>query len=252
VTLNRALRRMREGKTALGGLCFGGSPLVAQWMALGGPDFVLIDNQHGVWDRERCMAALHGVWLAGSVPMARAEQNDFYAIGSLLDQGALGLVVPLVNTRREAEAAVAAAYYPPLGRRSYGALGAAYYGLSDLEAINREVFLAVQIETAEAVENAEEILSVEGVDGCWIGPMDLAISLGADTSTERGQELQAVSIQQVLEACHKTDKIPGIAELGSDAEGRVKAGFRFVTAIYDLWGIQALTHSTLDRLRKGA
>jgi 4-hydroxy-2-oxoheptanedioate aldolase len=218
-------------------------------MALAGCDFVLIDNQHGIWDKERCTAALHAVWLGNAVPMARVEQNDFYAIGSVLDQGALGIVVPMVNTRQDAEAAVFAAYYPPLGGRSLGAMGAAIYGLDDPQRANAEVFLAVQIETASGVENAEEILAVEGIDGCWIGPSDLASSLGLDLSTTKGRKTHEDSMQQVLEACHKTGKIPGIAELGADAEQRIAAGFRFVTTIYDLILIQEQTQIVLERLR---
>jgi len=247
--LNAAKRRMQEGRPAIGGVCFAGSPLIAQWMALAGCDFVLIDNQHGVWDKDRFMAALHGAWLGNAVPMARVEQNDFYAIGSLLDQGALGIVVPMVNTRQDAEAAVFATHYPPLGGRSLGAMGAAFYGLSDPQLVNEEVFLAVQIETAPGVENAEEILSVNGIDGCWIGPADLARSLGADLSTARGCELHESSIQRVLAACRRTGKIAGIAELGTAAPRRIDEGFRFISVVYDLMLIQNQTKNVLDRLR---
>jgi 4-hydroxy-2-oxoheptanedioate aldolase len=218
-------------------------------MALAGCDFVLVDNQHGTWDKAQCATTFQAIWLGKAVPMARAEQNDFYAIGSLLDQGALGVVVPMVNNRADAEAAVFASYYPPLGGRSFGAMGAAFYGVNDLRAINQEVFLAVQIETAEAVENADEILAVEGIDGCWIGPMDLAISLGADLNSEQGRRLHADSIQHVLDACDRTGKIPGIAELGPDAKERIAAGFRFISVLYDLFVIQEQTKSVLEHLR---
>lgn len=249
--LNAAKRRMQAGKPAIGGVCFSGSPLVAQWMALAGCDFVLIDNQHGVWDKDRCMAALHGAWLGNAVPMARAEQNDFYAIGSLLDQGALGIVVPMVNTRQDAEAAVFATCYPPLGGRSLGAMGAAFYGLSDPQLVNKEVFLAVQIETAQGVENAEEILSVDGIDGCWIGPADLARSLGVNLSTSHGRQLHEDNICRVLAACRTTEKIAGIAELGPDPQRRIHEGFRFISVVYDLPLIQDQTKHVLDRLRAG-
>jgi 4-hydroxy-2-oxoheptanedioate aldolase len=247
--LNAAKRRMREGKPAIGGVCFAGSPLIAQRVALAGCDFVLIDNQHGVWDKDRCMAALHGAWLGNAIPMARVEQNDFYAIGSLLDQGALGIVVPMVNTRQDAEAATFATYYPPKGGRSLGAMGAAFYGLSDPQLVNEEIFLAVQIETALGVENAEEILSVDGIDGCWIGPADLARSLGVDLSTPQGRKLHEENIHKVLAACRTTEKIAGIAELSPDPQRRIDEGFRFITVVYDLSLIQDQTRRVLEGLR---
>jgi 4-hydroxy-2-oxoheptanedioate aldolase len=249
VKINTVKQRMQAGERTLGGVCFSGSPLAAQFMALAGCDFVVIDNQHGVWDKERLMAAFQGIWSGGAAPMARVEQNDFYAIGSLLDLGALGVVIPMVNTRADAEAAVYATCYPPRGGRSAGALGAAFYGMGGPEAVNDEIFLGVQIETAEGVKNAEEILSVEGIDGCWIGPMDLARSMGVDLNSKRGRELHENAIQHVLDACKKTGKIPGIAELGAESERRIKMGFQFVTVAYDLTVIQEGTRNLLESLR---
>jgi 2-keto-3-deoxy-L-rhamnonate aldolase RhmA len=114
--------------------------------------------------------------------------------------------------------------------------------------MNEELFLAVQIETVEAVENAEEILSVDGIDGCWIGPGDLANSLGVDPSTELGRRQHEDKIKRVLDACHKTGKIPGIAS-GQDAKQRIEAGFRFVTAIGDGGAIRESARSVLEELR---
>ena len=127
--------------------------------------------------------------------------------------------------------------------------GGLFGSLSDPQLVNQEIFLAVQIETVQGVENAEEILSVEGIDGCWIGPADLARSLGVDINTPRGRKLHEDEIHKVLAACRRTGKIAGIAELGPDPQQRIDEGFRFITVVYDLPLIQDQTRNLLDRLR---
>src|SRR5207302_9342148 len=135
------------------------------------------------------------------------SQNDFYAIGRLLDRGALGIIVPMVNSVEEARAAARAVRYPPRGGRSWGPLLPGYDVPEYGNWINDEVFLAVQIESAQAVDCAEEIMAVDGVDGCWIGPADLARSMGVDQNTPAHE----AAIMRVLDACRKTGKIPGLS-----------------------------------------
>ena len=160
--------------------------MAAEYLSRAGFDFVLVDVQHGSWDLTPAKHAFRAISLGTAIPMARAAQNDFYAIGSLLDRGALGIVVPMVNSADEARAAVWAARYPPLGSRSAATPMVEHLGADYVERANDEVFLAVQIETAQALEQVEDILSVKGVDGCWIGPMDLAKSLGLDLGDPEG------------------------------------------------------------------
>jgi 4-hydroxy-2-oxoheptanedioate aldolase len=162
--------------------------------------------------------------------MTRVRQNDFYAIGRLLDRGALGIAVPMVNSADEARAAAFAMRYPPHGGRSFAGCLAVHYGPDYAAWADQEVFLAVQIETAQAAEHAEEIMAVEGVDGCWIGPMDLARSLGVMPGAPAHED----AILRVLDACHKTGKIPGIyTPNATAARRRIEQGFQFVTAADD-------------------
>ena len=211
MTLNKAKQRMLEGQLAIGAPIGLGSPLVGEMLSPLGFDFILVDCQHGVWDDQSTMHAFRSISLGSAVPMARAPYNDFGAIGRLLDMGALGVVVPMVNSATEAEAAAFAARYPPKGGRSIGAFGAGYHGSDYADWIDDEMFLAVQIETVEGLENVEEIMAVEGVDGCWIGPGDLRLSMGIDVETPQGRESHTDAIRTVFEACRKTNKIPGIA-----------------------------------------
>jgi 4-hydroxy-2-oxoheptanedioate aldolase len=228
--INTMKRKLLSGQPALGIVLGLGSPTAAGIAARCGFDFVLVDNQHGDWDDTATLAAFRAISLGNSVPVTRVRQNDFYAIGRLLDRGALGIVVPMVNSADEARAAAFAMRYPPFGGRSYAASLAVHYGEDYDTWADREVFLAVQIETAQAAENAEEIMAVEGVDGCWIGPMDLARSLGVGVGTQPHQD----AILRVVDACRRTGKIPGIyTPNAATARLRIEQGFRFVTAADD-------------------
>jgi 4-hydroxy-2-oxoheptanedioate aldolase len=164
--------------------------------------------------------------------MVRVGWNEMGDIGRLLDRGALGVIVPMVNSADDARAAANATRFPPRGSRSTGGLLVLHYGADYGTWINDQVFLAVQIETVEAVEHAEEILGVDGVDGCWIGPADLAKSMGVDRSTEAGAKAHLEMVLRVREACRKTGKIAGISG-GMDISLWLQHGFQFITASYD-------------------
>jgi 4-hydroxy-2-oxoheptanedioate aldolase len=228
--VNTVKQRMLAGQPGLGAAVGLGSPTAAGLLARAGFDFVLVDYQHGEWDDAAALAAFRNISLQGAVPMARVRQNDYYTIGRVLDRGALGIVVPMVNSAADAQAAAFAVRYPPLGGRSFGGSLATHYGADFDTWIDREIFLAIQIETAQAVEHAEEIVGVEGVDGCWIGPSDLARSLGVAQNTPAHTE----AILHVLEACRRSNKIPGIAAAdAADAQRWIAHGLLFVTAAVD-------------------
>jgi len=245
---NTAKRRMLEGKPAIGASSGLGSPLAVEALSRAGFDFVLVDNQHGAWDEERARLAVRSICLGPAVPMARVRKNDFSLIGRLLDGGMLGIVVPMVNSRADAEAAAYAVRYPPRGGRSVGAFGAGLHGADYAQEIDDEVFLAVQIETAQAVARADEILSVEGVDGCWVGPGDLANTMGVDLRTAEGRAAHEAAILEVLAACRRTSKIPGIAG-GDDAQRWLDHGFLFVTSVSDMGLVQRGAVEALKQLR---
>jgi len=231
---NAAKQRLLAGKAAIGAGAVLGSHLGVELMSHAGFDWILVDCQHGNWEEETALLAFRAISQGSAAPMARVRHNDFAAIGRLLDQGALGIVVPLVNSAADARAAAQAVRYPPRGGRSMGAFLAGYHGPNYEQWADDQIFLAVQIESAEAVACAEEILAVEGVDGCWIGPKDLARSMGVDIGTPEGRQAHEAAILSVLAACRKTNKIPGI-----DGDGETQArrwlghGFQFVTTISD-------------------
>lgn len=245
---NDTLHKMKAGQPALGaGLAFG-SALIGELLSLAGFDFILVDMQHGLWDDQQAMMAFHSICLGNAIPMVRVQQNDFYAIGRVLDRGAMGVVVPLVNSAAEAHAAAHAVRYPPRGARSMGPTGTSFLGSDYAKQSDEELFLAVQIESQTAAEHAQEILAVDGVDGCWIGPGDLALSMGVDLSTPQGRQAHEAAILRVRDACYTTGKIPGIAGTPETAQHWLDEGMLFVTVISD-YGLIAGGSEILKRLR---
>lgn len=229
--VNTAKAKLLTGAPAFGYSLGFGSALIAEAMSGTGIDFVMIDTQHGSWGPDSTIAALMGISAGSATPMARVARNDYTQIGRLLDEGCLGIVVPMVHTAEDAKAAADACRFPPLGERSCGYGRAGRYGDDYLDAVDEQIFLAVQIESATAVENAEAILSTPGVDGCWVGPSDLALSMGIGPRAWANNDAHSRMLERVVEACRNTGKIPGFAG-GSpeDALRRAEQGFRFLTS----------------------
>lgn len=232
---NTAKTQMAQGKPAFGYSLGLGSPLAAEALAQSGIDFILLDNQHGSFGPDSTIACLLAMAAGSAVPMARVARNDYTLIGRLLDEGALGIVIPMVHTVEDARAAADACRLPPVGNRSWGWGRAARYGDDYPDRINDEVFVAVQLESIRAVENAEAILSVPGVDGCWAGPADLALSMGIHPGRAGDDDRHAQALERVVQACRNTGKVAGLA-CGSPEEmvRRAAQGFQFLTGGSDM------------------
>jgi len=247
--INQAKQKMLAGKPSVGAMVGLGSPLAAQILSQAGFDHVLVDCQHGAWDENGAGVAFQQLCHGGAAPLARVAQNDFGAIGRLLDRGALGIVVPLVNSAADAARAARAMRYPPAAERSLGILAGRLHGADYLREANEQLLLAVQIESVEALAHVEEIMAVDGVDACWIGPADLAASMKVNVATPEGRAKHDQAILAVLAACRKTGKIPGICAVG-DAERWLDAGYLFVTAASDYGYLLSSAPATVKALRR--
>jgi 4-hydroxy-2-oxoheptanedioate aldolase len=252
VKINRTRELLLAGETAFGFELGLGSPFAAEALARSGIDFLQIDNQHGDWGQDSTLAALIALEGGTATPMARVARNDYTLIGRLLDNGCMGIVVPMVDTAADAKAAADATRFPPHGKRS---AGWGRIGRTDREYwlwIDSQVLLMVQIESIEAVKNAEAILATPGVDGCWIGPSDLAFSMGIHPSTMHQNDDHARALERVREACINTGKIPGYAAFDVDeALVRQAQGFQYLTAGADYSFIIEGARASLGRLRPG-
>ena len=230
---NPVTDKLRSGQPAVGtwlSLC---SPVAAENMAHIGWDWLVVDVEHSPVGFDTMVNCFRAIQLGGAVPMARVPWNNTIWIQRTLDAGALGLVVPMVNTAEDAKNVVSNMKYSTKGQRSWGGSRVARYIDGDYRTWTDEnLAIMVMIETVQAVENAEAILSVEGVVGCFIGPSDLALSMEV-TETGPGTEHEA-AIQEVLKIAKKVGKAPG-KHCGSGAEvtERIAQGFQFLALSSD-------------------
>src|ERR1700712_3866714 len=141
-------------------------------------DSVTVDLQHGMFDFETALGMLQAISATKSVPMVRVPHNSGWMIQKLLDMGAYGVICPMIDNRADCEAFVRAMRYPPFGDRSFGPSRGLLYGGADyVDHADKTILAWAMVETEAAIENVEEILAVEGLDGIYIGPSDLSMTL---------------------------------------------------------------------------
>ncbi|MCP4088672.1 MAG: 2,4-dihydroxyhept-2-ene-1,7-dioic acid aldolase [Gammaproteobacteria bacterium] len=203
-TQNTVKHKLKNGKKTMGGFLQITSPISAEIMAQCGFDWLIVDMEHAPGDFGNLQSQLQAMNGSGVVPFARVPWNDMVAIKRTLDTGVMGVLIPYVNTPEEAEAAVAACKYPPEGVRGVaGSPRAAGYTrnmMPYLTSANEEVVVMIAVETMEAVQNLDKILAVDGLDGIFIGPVDLASSMGflGDPTQPEVQEAIALIESKVL------------------------------------------------------
>jgi 4-hydroxy-2-oxoheptanedioate aldolase len=211
------------------------SPASVELLSRSGADYVCIDLQHGLADFADLASLLQAIGTGGAAPLVRVAANEAWQIGKALDQGALGVIVPLVETADEATRAVAACRYPPDGIRSFGPSRAAgVIGSLEPEVLGGEVVCFVMVETCRGLENVAAIAQVTGLDGIYIGPSDLAVSLGLSPRQRDAPEHRA-AVETIRAACTTRGIVPGIhCAAGEAASKYVLEGFRFVTVTTDV------------------
>lgn len=186
------------------------SAYVAEVLSHAGYDAVTIDHQHGMFGLDRVITLLQAVSAGPAMPMVRCSHLDLAEIGKLLDAGAYGVICPSVDTAEQCVELVAACRYPPVGRRSFGPSRGLLYGGPDyVQHANTTVAVWAMIESREALENLEEIVAVPGLDGVYVGPNDLALSLGVSPATSPvAQEVQG-ALSRVVSVAHSAGVAAG-------------------------------------------
>ncbi len=215
--MNSLLKKQLEtGNPAFGTQLRFGSPAIAELAGLSGFDWILIDSEHAPQTPVSVQAQIQAVGCTPATPVVRVARTDPDLIKLYLDMGALGIVVPFVNTPEEARIGADACRYPPRGTRGWGPHRATGYGLFEevyTAEIDDTVMYVPIIETAEAVENIDGIMDVEGVDGCIVGPVDLCFSLGIPFRFDHTAYIDA--LRRVREAGQRSGKPVGHPLLGS-------------------------------------
>ncbi len=233
---NPVKQKLASGRKTIGAFLQMMSPVSAEILSRSGFDWLIVDLEHAPGDFANLQSQLQAMNGTSAVPFARAPWNDEVAIKRILDTGVMGVLVPYVNTRAEAEAAVAACKYPPTGVRGVaGSPRAAGYtgdAVEYLESANDEIVVMIAVETREAVDNIDEILQVDGLDGIFIGPMDLASSLGhlGDPGHPEAQAQIAIIEEKVL----ASDKFLGTVATSRDAAASCfEKGYQWLVVMQD-------------------
>ncbi len=198
--------KLKKKQFTIGSWITIGNGDVAEIMVQAGFDWLTIDMEHSSIGYDRALELIRVVDLAGAVPLVRVGANDPLIIKRVMDAGAKGVIVPMVNSAKEAECAVAAVRYPPVGKRGVGLYRAQKYGTgfdAYLKWVARESIVIVQIEHKDAVENLDAILSVDGVDGFIVGPYDLSGSLGVPGKFTHPKMLAAMKTIRKIAHRHK-------------------------------------------------
>ena len=228
-----------SGQPALNGWLSIGNSLTAEVMAEQGYDSITIDMQHGIIDYGAAVTMLQAIRSSGVTPIVRVPWLDPAMIMQALDTGAYGIICPMINTREQAEQLVSYTRYPPRGTRSFGPARAIFSAGSDYAPeANDEVFCLAMIETAEAMSNLDEIASTPGLDGLYIGPADLTISV-TNGRLPPGFDRQEEEMLEVIEKILKAAQSAGIRaclHCGSPdyAANAIAQGFNLVTLLNDL------------------
>lgn len=219
-----------------------GNPVVNAWVSCGdgylaevlshaGYDAVTIDLQHGMFGMSTAVRLLQAVSAGPAVPMVRSASQDPSALGKLLDAGAYGVICPGVDSAEQAAAFVAACRYPPQGVRSYGPSRGLLYGGADyLDHADDTVLTWAMVESAAGLSDLDRLLAVEGLDGIYVGPSDLALSLGERPGATEPGPLVRAALEQVASAARAAGRWCGVfCTSGEQARQLVEVGYHLVT-----------------------
>lgn len=248
-----------DGGIVVNGWCSIPSSFSAEVMAHQGFDSICIDTQHGAVDYQVMLTMLQAISTTSVIPIVRVQWNDPGRLMKILDAGAYGVICPMINNRAEAEALVGACKYPPVGFRSFGPIRAKYYaggkthGGGDYhDYANEETLVIAQIETQEAIDNIDEILTTPGLSAIYVGPSDLAMALGSQPRTGQGDTKVVEARKTILEACKRHGVPAGIHTNSPQvALERIADGFQLVTLASDDRFLMSEASAQVTAVRKG-
>ncbi len=244
----------REGRAAVNGWLGIPSSASAENMAQAGWDSLTVDLQHGLVDYQTAVGMLQAISTTSSVPLARVPWLEPGIIMKLLDAGAYGIVCPMINTRAQCEAFVGACRYAPVGYRSFGPVRAVWYAGQDYwKHANETVVTMAMIETKQAVDNLEDIMSVPGLDSIYIGPADLSLSLIGAPTVPPTDPIVVNAIKTILASAKRHNVYAGIHCMSTaHAKQMIELGFQFVTLLSDNAFLNATAKAAVAEMRAGS
>lgn len=233
---NVAKQKLKAGEPVINGWLHLPSSLSAEAMAHQGFGTLTIDLQHGPFGFEAVLPMVQAISSTTTVPLARAPWNEPGVLMKLLDAGCYGVICPMISTRAQCEAFVGACRYPPHGYRSFGPTRVRLYAGDDYaQGANDEVLTLAMIETAEALQNLDEIMSVPGLDGVYVGPADLSQSLGGAPGVDWTDGPVVAALGRIAAAAQEHGITAGLHTASvAYAKRMLGQGYRFVTVGSDL------------------
>jgi len=246
---NGTRARWRQGGVTYGAWLSIPSAFSAEVVGHQGFDWVCVDMQHGVIDYQVAVNMLLAIGTTNATPFVRVPWNEPGIIGKMLDAGAMGIIIPMVNTPDEARAAVGACRYAPAGRRSYGPTRAALYAGADyFSRADDEIACIPMVETKQAFSVLDGILAVPGIDAVYVGPADMSITLGQPPRMDNDGAFEEVRLE-IAGACAKRGIVAGIHGDASLAPKHAAAGYRMITITSDIAAIAASAARDLASVR---
>ena len=248
---NRLRTLWKNNQAALNGWLAIPNSFSAEVMANQGWDSVTVDMQHGLVDDAAMVTMLQAISTTSAVPIVRVPWLEPGALMKALDAGAYGVICPMINTREDAQKLVSFTHYAPRGTRSFGPVRASIYGGADYaQHANDTIVTFAMIETAQALDNLDDILSVEGLDAIYIGPSDLSLSLGCRPVFDDVDPKAAQAMDHILARALAHGVVAGVHNGRADvARARVAKGFRFVTLGSDARLLAAGSQDLLKAMR---
>ena len=248
--------RLRRAEVTIGSWITIGNEIIAEIMARQGFDWLVIDMEHSAIDLSQTQNLARIIAAAGCTPLVRVPENDPVIIKRVMDTGAHGVIVPMVNTKAEAQRAVGAVYYPPRGSRGVGLARAQGYGTrfeAYKEWLTREAVVIVQVEHIDAVKNLKEILTVPNIDGFMVGPYDLSGSMGFPGEFDR-PELKGC-IRDILTLAKDSRITAGFHVIPPDVKEvalRISQGYRFIAVSLDTLILQRAAEGLVSSCRRSS
>lgn len=250
---NHVKRLIKEGKKTVGAWAQIISPISAEIMSRAGFDWLIIDMEHGPNDIPSLLAQMQAMKGTSAIPIVRAPWNDMVMIKRILDTGAYGVLIPYVSTREEAVAAARACKYPPEGNRGIaGSTRAAGFNQNHMEYLtkaNDEILVIVQVENSQAVDNLDDILAVDGIDGIFIGPMDLSTNMGY-LYNPNNEEVQNAIATIEAKVNHSDKFLATISGNWQQARSLFERGYQMVTLLGDGNALAAASTAAVANFRQ--
>ena len=242
----------KNGEAVINGWLSISNSFTAESMAKMGWDTLTIDLQHGINDYSGSIPMLQAISNSSTIPFARVPWSEPGIIMKLLDAGTCGIIAPMINNKEECERFVSFCYYPPIGNRSFGPMRAQLIHGSDyFSHANSQIITLAMIETKEAVDNLDDILSVKNLNGVYIGPSDMSIAYGLNPKFDVKEDPVYSNIKLIAKKAKEHNKIAGIHNGTTKyAKEMISLGYQFITVSSDHRAMTSFAQNILNEMKE--